>query len=134
VIAMNGRSQEPSRSHLLELVICSVLVLLSLWGVVRYEASGLVKGDIDGIVLLAICLLIGCTLSVQLVWIAPCAGWLNSLQRNRTAQAVAPDHGEARQSWLAKWQGEQNRRSGKASIIAEVTDVRTNERTHSMAH
>jgi len=88
VIIVHERSQEQNRSHIHELVICGVLVLLSLWGIIWYEATGLLKKDIDGFLLLSICFLVGCVFSLQFLMIARSAGWLKTLRRNRTGKAV----------------------------------------------
>ena len=64
--------------------ICGSLILLSAWGIGWYGTSGLLRGDADGILLLAICGLIGSVFSVQLFLIARRAGWL-TLQRKPAA-------------------------------------------------
>ena len=73
---MFDRSQKHNHRYVPELAVCGVLVLFSLNGMIWYETSGLLKGDIDGILLLAICLLIGSVFSVQFLMIARSVGWL----------------------------------------------------------
>ena len=80
---MLDRSQKHNRRYVPELAICGVLVLLSLCGMIWYETSGLLRGDIDGILLLAICLLVGTIFFVQFILIARSAGWIKFPGRNR---------------------------------------------------
>jgi hypothetical protein len=75
VTAVDERSQEPNFSNVPELAICSVLALLSLWGIIWYETSGRLKGDIDGLLLLSICLLIGGIFSVRFLRSYSDFGW-----------------------------------------------------------
>src|ERR1700676_2024044 len=77
------RSQKHYRGYFPELAICGVLVLLSLWIVVWYEVPRLLRGDIDGILLLAICLLVGTIFFVQFILITRSAGWIKFPGRNR---------------------------------------------------
>ena len=80
---MYDRLQKHNRRYIPELAICGVLVVISLWGVIWYEASGLLRHDIDGILLLAISFLVGTIFSVQLILIARSAGWIEFAGRNR---------------------------------------------------
>jgi hypothetical protein len=68
-------------------VICGSLVLLSIAGIVWYQTSGLLRGDVDGILLLAICIMIGSIFSVQLLQIAQSAGWVKIPERRSAAAA-----------------------------------------------
>jgi hypothetical protein len=83
MIAMFDRPQNHNRAYIPELAICGALVLLSLWGMIWYETSGLLKHDIDGLLLVSICLLTGTIFSVQFVLIARSAEWIKFLGRNR---------------------------------------------------
>jgi hypothetical protein len=83
MIAIFDRPQNYNRGYIPELAICGALVLLSLWGMIWYETTGLLKHDIDGLLLMAICLLTGITFSVQFVLIARNAEWIKFLGRNR---------------------------------------------------
>jgi hypothetical protein len=95
-------------------VICTVLVLLSLWGIIWYETSSLLKDDIGGLLLLSICLLAGGIFSVQFLMIVRSTGWLKSLQKNRTPKNVPSNEEEELQRfWLDSWQRERSRYSGK---------------------
>jgi hypothetical protein len=47
--------------------LCALFILLSLWGIVWDFTSGLLTSGIDGIMLLAICLMMGGIFSVMLV-------------------------------------------------------------------
>jgi hypothetical protein len=60
--------------------ICSLFVLLSLWGIIWYATNDLLKGSIDGILLVLICLMIGCIFSAQLFLIIRSLGWAKLLQ------------------------------------------------------
>jgi len=113
---VDERSQEPNFSNVPELAICSVLALLSLWGIIWYETSGRLKGDIDGLLLLSICLLIGGIFSVRFLMIVRSAGRLKSLQKNQTGKSVPSNEEEELQRfWLDSWQRERSRYSGKSS-------------------
>jgi hypothetical protein len=67
--AAAGRESGMSpKSNLLEMsALCALFILLSLWGIVWDFTSGLLTSGIDGIMLLAICLMIGGIFSVMLV-------------------------------------------------------------------
>ena len=85
---MHEASRKEDRNYIPELAVCSVLVLLSLWGMAWYETSGLLKHDIDGLLLVSICLLIGTIFSVQFVLIARNAEWIKFPGRHRTKAAA----------------------------------------------
>jgi hypothetical protein len=74
-------------SHIQLAVICGFLVLLSIAGIVWYQATGLLRGDVDGILLLAICIMIGSIFSVQLLRIVRSAGWVKFPERRSAAAA-----------------------------------------------
>jgi hypothetical protein len=84
MIVMSDRSTKPNREYTLELAICCTLVLLSFWGIIWYATSGLLRGDIDGILLMSVCVLIGSLFSIQVFLIARSAGWLNFSHKIRT--------------------------------------------------
>ena len=73
---MHETSRKQDRKYIPELTVCSVLVLLSLCGMAWYETSGLLKHDIDGLLLMSICLLIGTIFSAQFVQIVRSAEWI----------------------------------------------------------
>jgi hypothetical protein len=77
-----------------EIAICSVLVFLSVAGVIWYEESGLLKRDIDGLLLLSICVLTGSIFSLQLISIARSAGWFKSLVSYRVKQRSPSEHAD----------------------------------------
>lgn len=54
------------KSVVLLAVISSIFVLGSIAGIVWYAKSPLIRGDIDGLLLVAICVLMGTIFSVQL--------------------------------------------------------------------
>ncbi len=56
--------------------ICGLFALLSLWGIVWDFTSGLITSGIDGIMLLAICLMVGGVFSLLLLLAARQANWL----------------------------------------------------------
>ncbi|MGB9008113.1 MAG: hypothetical protein WCC18_05820, partial [Candidatus Acidiferrales bacterium] len=56
------------KSNLLEMsALCVLFIILSLWGIVWDFTSGLLTSGIDGIMLLAICLMMGGIFSLMLV-------------------------------------------------------------------
>jgi hypothetical protein len=66
--AVGRESGMTPKSYLLEMsALCVVFILLSLWGIVWDFTSGLLTSGIDGIMLLAICLMMGGIFSVMLV-------------------------------------------------------------------
>jgi len=88
MIAMFDRPQNHNRGYIPELAICGALVLLSLWGMIWYETSGLLEHDIDGLLLVSICLLTGTIFSVQFVLIARSAEWIKFLGRNQAKDSA----------------------------------------------
>jgi hypothetical protein len=76
------------RSNLLDLAICCALILLSLLGFISYFISGLLRGDIDGLLLLAICFLTGSIFSALLLLILRSAGWVKLFATKRMKNAV----------------------------------------------
>jgi hypothetical protein len=87
-IAMFDATQNQNHRYIPELAICGVLMLLSLCGMIWYETTGLLKHDIDGLLLVSICLLIGTIFSVQFVLIARNAEWIKFPGRHRTKAAA----------------------------------------------
>ena len=85
---MHQTSRKQDRNYIPDLAVCSVLVLLSLRGMVWYETSGLLKHDIDGLLLMSICLLIGTMFSVQFVQIVRSAEWIKFPGRHRAKDFV----------------------------------------------
>jgi hypothetical protein len=76
------------RSNLLDLAICCALILLSLLGFISYFTSGLLRRDIDGLLLLAICFLPGSIFSALLLLILRSAGWVKLFATKRMKDAV----------------------------------------------
>jgi hypothetical protein len=68
-------------------LIWGCLVLPSIAGIVWYQPSELLRGDVDGILLLAIYIMIGSIFSVQLLRIARSAGWVKFPERRSAAAA-----------------------------------------------
>jgi hypothetical protein len=85
---MDETSQKQDCKYIPELAVCSVLVLLSLWGMAWYETSGLLKHDIDGLLLVSICLLIGTIFSAQFVQIVRSAEWIKFPGRYRAEDII----------------------------------------------
>lgn len=69
--------------------ISGLFVLLSLWGIVWDVTSGLLASGIDGIMLLAICLMMGGVFSLELLLIAHSAGWVKFPARKSAAAPPA---------------------------------------------
>ena len=66
--AMGRESGMTPKSYLLEMsALCALFIILSLWGMVWDFTSGLLTSGIDGIMLLAICLMMGGIFSLMLV-------------------------------------------------------------------
>jgi len=63
--------------------ICGVLVCLSATGIALYSRSPLLRGSLDGILLLSICTTVGILFGFQLAAVARSAGWLT---KDRTAR------------------------------------------------
>jgi uncharacterized iron-regulated membrane protein len=58
------------------MAICCALILLALVGFISYWTSGLLRGDIDGLLLLSICFLVAGIFSGLLLLMLRKAGWL----------------------------------------------------------
>lgn len=70
--------------------ICAFVVALSILGLIWDIVSGLI-GDIDGLLLLFVCLLMGGVFSLMLLQIARAQGWLPL--RRKKAEAPASNAG-----------------------------------------
>ncbi|MFY9529743.1 MAG: hypothetical protein WAR24_12605 [Candidatus Acidiferrales bacterium] len=68
--------------------ISGLFVLLSLWGIVWDVTSGLLASGIDGIMLLAICLMMGGVFSLELLLIAHGVGWVKFPGKSAAAPAA----------------------------------------------
>ena len=79
------------RDILILAAACGVLILLSLLGLVWAFLAGLLYPHIllDGLLLVAICLLLGGVFSIMLYQIARAQGWLKALAFWRKKQPVA---------------------------------------------
>jgi hypothetical protein len=62
--------------------ICGVLIFLSVAGIVWYAASPLLRGSLDGRLLVAVCLMIGIIFGYQFTSIARAAGWLKQFKHS----------------------------------------------------
>lgn len=80
---------EVRRNRMELVVICGLFVLLSLWGIVWDFTSGLLTSGIDGIMLLAICLLMGGLFSLEILLTVGKSGWLKSRKAAQPASAPA---------------------------------------------
>lgn len=69
-------------------VICALFVLLSIWGIIWDITSGLLTGGIDGIMLLAVCLMMAGIFALMLALQLQKAGILPSFARKRKAAAA----------------------------------------------
>lgn len=76
-----------------------VVVLLSLAGLVWIFSTGMIQvglrppsfqADLDGLLLLLVCLSMAGVFAGMLLWIAWDAGWLEFLRRRRGAKAAEP--------------------------------------------
>ncbi len=75
-------------------LICLTIVLLSLAGLAWAFATGLAL-TIDGLLLILICLMMGSTFSLMLLWLAKDAGWLArqpSRAKNPAAGAASAEN------------------------------------------
>jgi len=68
------------RDGILESIICSVLIMLSVVGVVSVFVTGLQR-DIDGLLLILVCVLMISLFSTMLFVAAKQEGWLTRLSR-----------------------------------------------------
>ncbi len=67
-------------------IICAVVILLSLGGLVWVFASGLAF-DLDGLLLILVCLTMGGIFLIMLLLMAKQAGWLGRLRFPRKTAA-----------------------------------------------
>jgi hypothetical protein len=79
----------PKGNWLELVVICALFVLLSIWGIIWDITSGLLMSGIDGIMLLAVCLMMAAIFAMMLVLQLRKAGILPSFAR-KTKTAAAP--------------------------------------------
>jgi predicted lipid-binding transport protein (Tim44 family) len=88
--ATAGGVQMTSKAHRIEIgALCSVAILISLWGVVWDITSGLITSGIDGIMLLLIALMIAGIFSAMLAHMLWQAGLIPFL-KPAPAAAAAP--------------------------------------------
>ena len=79
------------RNGIMELIVCLVLVGLSVVGAVSAFVTGL-RRDIDGLLLILVCVLIGSIFSTMLFVLAKQEGWLAHLSLPRRQSVVgSPD-------------------------------------------
>lgn len=78
------------KGNWLELVIiCALFLLLSVWGIIWDITSGLLTSGIDGIMLIAVCLLMAAIFALMLMLQLQKAGFLPSFASNpKTVPAV----------------------------------------------
>lgn len=69
-------------------VICALFVLLSIWGIIWDITSSLLTGGIDGIMLLAVCLMMAGIFALILALQLQKAGILPSFDRKHKAAAA----------------------------------------------
>lgn len=69
--------QDGSEDVRSRLVICCVFIFLSFWALTCHETHRLLKGDIDGVLLVAICLLVGSIFPIQLLLLVRSIRWLD---------------------------------------------------------
>jgi hypothetical protein len=80
-----------SRNGIMELIVCLVLIRLSVVGVVSALVTRL-QGDIDGLLLILVCVLMGSLFSVALFDLIKEKGWLAHLSLPRRQSVVgSPD-------------------------------------------
>ncbi|HWO28734.1 MAG TPA: hypothetical protein VNO32_08035, partial [Candidatus Acidoferrum sp.] len=77
------------QTHLVDMAICCSLLFLTLLGFVSYFTGGLLRGDIDGLLLLSICFLIGSIFSALLFLILRSGSGVKLFALRRTKNAVA---------------------------------------------
>ncbi len=80
----------PKEGVLERMTMSAVVVLLSLGGIVWDVGSGLLFSGIDGIMLLAVCLMMGGVFSLMMLNVARSAGLLGSIKRFGRKRAEAP--------------------------------------------
>ena len=76
-----------SRNGIMELIVCLVLIGLSVVGVVSAFVTRL-QGDIDGLLLILVCVLMGSLFSVMLFDLVKEEGWLAHLSLPRRQSVV----------------------------------------------
>jgi hypothetical protein len=76
------------RSGILELTVCLVVIALSVVGAVSAFLTDLQR-DIDGLLLILVCALMGGLFSIMLFLLAKNHGWLPHLPRLRLRKPVA---------------------------------------------
>jgi hypothetical protein len=87
--ATAGSVYMTSKAHRIEIgALCSVAILISLWGIVWDISSGLITSGIDGIMLLLIALMIGGIFSLMLAHMLWQAGLIPFLKPAPAAAAV----------------------------------------------
>ena len=80
-----------SRNGIMELIVCLVLIGLSVVGVVSAFVTRL-QGDIDGLLLILVCVLMGSLFSIMLIDLVKEEGWLAHLSLPRRQSVVgSPD-------------------------------------------
>jgi hypothetical protein len=80
-----------SRNGIMELIVCLVLIRLSVVGVVSALVTRL-QGDIDGLLLILVCVLMGSLFSIMLFDLVKEEGWLAHLSLPRRQSVVgSPD-------------------------------------------
>ena len=79
------------RNGIMELIVCLVLIGLSVVGAVSAFVTGLQR-DIDGLLLILVCVLIGSVFSTMLFVLAKQEGWLAHLSLPRWRSVVGSPH------------------------------------------
>ncbi|MFZ3216785.1 MAG: hypothetical protein WA192_12065 [Candidatus Acidiferrales bacterium] len=69
-------------------VLCAIVIVLSVWGIVWDITSGLLTSGIDGIMLLAICLMIGGIFSLALLYMLWQAGFIPIFKATKSPAPV----------------------------------------------
>jgi hypothetical protein len=64
-------------------VICIVILSLSAIGIMCYAESPLLRGSLDGILLVSVCLIMGIVFGVQMTAVVRAAGWLEKGRDSR---------------------------------------------------
>jgi hypothetical protein len=65
--------------------LCLVLIALCAFGIASYFWTGLLRGSLDGILLVVICAVIGLTFGIQIVSIIRTAQWLRRTEVTKTS-------------------------------------------------
>jgi hypothetical protein len=79
------------KTHLVDFAICCTLVLVALVGFISYETTGVLRRDIDGLLLLSICFLVGAVFTALAVSILRSEGWFKLFATERKSGAVPED-------------------------------------------